>query len=294
MSNTLMMRLAEAMAPNAFAARSERPEGPTDAENGAIVASTAAARSIVPVLAGMGIDAEKAEALSLKDDMEAAYDLIGHALKLLARRKEETRGDLDDCIDAIEEAQNQLQEQIDDICCTRCGEFNNDGEGFDGLCGNCADRDESDEGEDDEEVFPRANDEWPTAGDRVAMSIDEDVEIVINTVWETQFNLHENVWIITDQNGDVHLVEDEGTRWETVNPETRNDVTLDPKDTILSFDAMSLDEGVDDGDGGPERIWRGIYKAQGEIVATTDLLYATPQEACLAAVDLQEDKATLA
>jgi hypothetical protein len=57
---------------------------------------------------------------------------------------------------------------------------------------------------------------------------------------------------------------------------------------------MFLEEGVDDGGGAPERNWRGVCSAEGSSFATTDLLYATPQEACLAAVELHDDQTGVA
>lgn len=43
------------------------------------------------------------------------------------------------------EALDELEEAIEDQACTECGAFNDDGEGWDGLCGNCADREAANE-----------------------------------------------------------------------------------------------------------------------------------------------------
>lgn len=279
MSDALRARLIAAMIHDADG--TEEPD--SVAKN-----ATLAVMTIMPILDMMKIPGAVREGIDMKSDILAANDLVSHAIDLLRRNMTDARGDLDEHVHGLEEIAQELVETAEEIGCDECGAYSNDGEGFDGLCGNCADRAEG--SDDDVPTFPRETDEWPTVGDRVAMAIDEDVEIVIAAVSQIQINLHEGVWTIVDENGDEHLIEDEGERWETVNPATRSDVVTDPADASLSFDAMFLEDGVSEGEGTPDRNWRGVYSAGGEIVATSDLLYATPQEACLAAVDIHEER----
>lgn len=278
MSDALQARLIAAMIHEADGG--EEPD--TVARN-----ATLAVMTIMPILDLMKIPGAVREGIDMKSDILAANDLVSHAVDLLNRNKTDARGDLDQHIADLEEIASELTETADEIGCDECGAYSNDGEGFDGLCGSCADRAED---SDDESAFPRETDEWPTVGDRVAMAIDENVEIVIAAVSQMQINLHEGVWTIVDENGDEHLIEDGGDRWETVNPATRSDVAIDADHAAASFDAMFLEDGANDGEGTPERNWRGVYNAGGAIVATTDLLYATPQEACLGAVDIHVER----
>lgn len=274
LSDALRTRLIAAMIHDA---------GGTDEPHSVAKNATLAAMAIMPILDLMKVPGAVRDGIDMKSDILAAQDLVSHAVDLLRRNRTDARGDLDQHISDLEELASELTETADEIGCTECGEYSNDGEGFDGLCGNCADRSDSD---DEDPEHPRDHGDWPNVNDQVAMSIDEEAFISVAEVPEIQHGLKEAIWEIVDQNGDHHLIEDDGTRWVTVNPMTRDDAPVPGTPGAPVFSALFLEEGVDDGDGLGTRNWRGILTVDGQAIASTDLLSRTPQEACLEAVDL--------
>ncbi|MEH0110698.1 hypothetical protein V6N00_13390 [Tersicoccus sp. MR15.9] len=50
------------------------------------------------------------------------------------------KGLCDRCHEEVDITDEPLCWSCQDKVCTECGELNDDGEGYDGLCGNCADR----------------------------------------------------------------------------------------------------------------------------------------------------------
>ena len=82
---------------------------------------------------------------SLGDAITRNQALVSKAEENLARFCAEARGDLDTVITQIQDLATDLQDLADDIVCIECGAFNNDGEGSDGRCGICADREFADE-----------------------------------------------------------------------------------------------------------------------------------------------------
>lgn len=284
----IQLRIAQAIAPSAFAVLLEDPAKVDDAMRESIASATIIGDAMTALLAEGGF-AEEAGPLkgNLKDDMQRAKILIEAALSLLDEHESDARGDLDRTIKKLEAGLEELDETIDDIACDRCGEYANDGEGYDGLCGNCADSDEDDE---NEERFARSNPDWPVVGDRVGMMMDDDVRITVASVPLHQPNLRALVWTIVDENGDRHLVEDDSTRWITVSAVDRADVVGEYDDAVgITFSALFIEDGVDDGDGAGTRNWRGVLIRDGEPLRSTDVLSHTAQEACLDAVDLLED-----
>jgi hypothetical protein len=283
----IQLRIAQAIAPSAFAALLEDPAKVDDAMRESIAAATVIGDAMTALLAEGGF-AEEAGPLkgNLKQDMERAKILIEAGLSLLDEHESDVRGDLDRTIKKLEAGLEELDETIEDIACDRCGEYGNDGEGYDGLCGNCADSDE----DDDEDRFARSNEEWPTVGDGVGMTMDDEVRITVASIPLHQPNLQALVWTIVDENGDRHLVEDDGTRWITVSAIGREDVVGECDDAIgITFSALFIEDGVDDGDGAGTRNWRGVLIRDGEPLRSADVLSHTAQEACLDAVDLLEE-----
>lgn len=142
--------------------------------------------------------------------------------------------------------------------------------------------------------FPRAQDETPTRGDGVAMDFDESVEIRIAEVSATQHNLAGGVWTIVDAYGEQHMIEDDGSRWVTVNPALRGNLVEDPADAATSFHAQFEEDGASDGQTGTTRHWRGVILERGEPSRSTACLYADPAASLLAALRLRTGEDPLA
>lgn len=284
---TITQRIARAIAPQAYEAMDRDPDSLTDAHRNDIRAADEVAADAAHLAAVAGFEEAGDSKKDLGGDMLRAKSLIDSAIALLEGHRKDAGGELDEFISDLGDIATELETQAEDIACDRCGEYNNDGEGFNGLCGNCADADESDERS---KSHPRDNADHPTIGDKVGMPYDDEVDIEIADICLRQPNLKQNVWTIVDQYGEHHLVEDEGDRWDTVNPDVRSDVTHDDGEPVgTAFEALFVEDGVDDGDGSGMRCWRGILTKNGEQVRSTDLLHHTPQEACIAALDLEDD-----
>ena len=203
---------------------------------------------------------------SLKDDLDEVHEAIDNALAIVRRALGSARGDLNELFGMIETCLEKVDEVRDDICCTSCGEYNNDGEGENGLCGSCADRTYA------AAESGRATDAHPSVGDKAFMR-DNEVEISIASVSERQPHLLSDVWAIVDQYGETHLIEDDGEHWEVV--------LSDPTSGSPAFCALFIDD---------DDKWRGHILVDGEPQRSTACLYASVQDAVLASRDLHLDK----
>lgn len=281
---TITQRIARAIAPLAYEAQDRDPASLTETQKNDIRAAEELAVDMTRLAAVSGFEEAGPEKSDLGTDMKYAKSLVEWAVLALEKHKSDARGDLDELIDDLSATAAEIEEKAEDIACDRCGEYNNDGEGFNGLCGDCADQDEAGESAG---RYPRESEEHPTVGDRVAMMWDEDTVIEIAEIPLRQPNLRAGVWTIIDQYGEHHHIEDETNHWETVNPATRTDVvTDDGEPTGTAFEAIFVEDGIDDGDGIGMRNWRGVLTKDGEPVRSTDLLYLTSQEACIEAMEL--------
>lgn len=282
----MTQRIARAIAPTAYKALDRDATSLDDEQKNEIRAAEELALDMTRLAAVSGFQEAGPEKSDLGSDMRYAKSLVEWAVLALGKHKVDARGELDEFIDDLSETAHEIEEKAEDIACERCGEYNNDGEGYNGLCGNCADADESKERE---KMHPREHDDHPSIGDKVAMAWDDDIVIEVAEVPLRQPNIKADVWTIVDGYGERHLIEDDGDRWQTVNPATRTDVVDDDGTTGVAFEALYIEDGVDDvGDGSAMRNWRGVLTRDGEPVRSTDLLHATHQEACIAAIDLEE------
>lgn len=74
-------------------------------------------------------------------------DILAAALAILANTPNARMpSGLEDIVADLEALRGKVDEVKEDIACITCGDFNNDGEGEDGYCGNCADTHYDDEG----------------------------------------------------------------------------------------------------------------------------------------------------
>lgn len=83
----------------------------------------------------------------LKEAVDNAVNLTDLAVKGLKAFEIEARGDLKAPIALLNEACETIAYLKDEILCDACGEYSADGEGFDGLCGSCADQASDEDGE---------------------------------------------------------------------------------------------------------------------------------------------------
>lgn len=79
--------------------------------------------------------------------LKRAQKLVEEAIDLLsAGRNGKADGEFRDVRHTLSQLKNDIEEIAEDTVC-ECGDYNNDGEGFDGKCGNCADRESGEDGE---------------------------------------------------------------------------------------------------------------------------------------------------
>lgn len=76
---------------------------------------------------------------NLGEAIEMAKDAISDSLSCLQAFSKDARGDLTSSIRLNEELLEKVNDLLSEIICETCKNYNNDGEGYNGLCGNCAD-----------------------------------------------------------------------------------------------------------------------------------------------------------
>lgn len=201
--------LAKAMQPRAWALHESDPASCTRATREIVASSLEAARKVSSI-AGP----KEPEPATIGASLDRAILMAEGIEAILASIAVETRADLDDVTRRCTTLRIELEEAKFEVACTRCGEYSNDGEGIDGLCGNCADRDEIDE------ESGRVTHIHPTVGDKVFMGIDRNVEITVGSIHDRQRHLLEGIWTIRAEDGSDHMIEDEGETWLTVAEDT--------------------------------------------------------------------------
>jgi hypothetical protein len=199
------MALAKAMQPRAWALYGSDPESCTRATKEIVATSMEAARAVSAIAVPKAVEPD-----SIGTSLDRAVELSDEIASILAELGPQTRGDLDEVARSCSALRLELEDAKFEVACTRCGEYSNDGEGIDGLCGNCADRDEN------ASESGRVTHIHPSVGDKVFMEIDGNVEIRIASVHERQRHLLEGFWSIRAEDGSEHLIEDEGDTWLTV------------------------------------------------------------------------------
>lgn len=84
-----------------------------------------------------------AQGTSLGDTLDEVLKMLGQCATAIKAKHDSARkpSGLEDLIKGISSLKDNVQDTLDDIVCVNaeCRDYNNDGEGENGYCGNCAD-----------------------------------------------------------------------------------------------------------------------------------------------------------